>query len=112
VSATVAVIGEGQLADYVCGELSGDCRIVRQKDFTSEVPESAKLALVLHDGYSPSDHLFAEEVFQRSGVPWLRAFVSFGEGVIGPLVVPGAKGCSNCAELRRLMAGNDRKEMW
>ena len=111
-SATVAVIGEGQLADYVCGELSGDCRIVRQKDFTSEVPESAKLALVLHDGYNPSDHLFAEEVFQRSGVPWLRAFVSFGEGVIGPLVVPGMAGCGNCADLRRLMAGNDRKEMW
>lgn len=111
-SATVAVIGEGQLADYVCGELSGDCRIVRQKDFTSEVPETAKLALVLHDGHSPSDHLFAEEVFQRSGVPWLRAFVSFGEGVIGPLVVPGTAGCGSCADLRRLMAGNDRKEMW
>ncbi|KRE39934.1 TOMM precursor leader peptide-binding protein [Paenibacillus sp. Soil522] len=111
-SAIVAVIGEGQLADYVCGELSADYQIVRQMDFTSEVPETAKLALVLHDGYMPSDHQFAEEEFQRSGIPWLRGFVSFGEGVIGPLVVPGAAGCGSCADLRRLMAGNDRKEMW
>lgn len=111
-SAIVAVIGEGQLADYVCGELSEDHFIFRQKDLTSQVPDSAKLALVLQDGYNPSDYLLAEEMFQRSGMPWLRGFVSFGEGVIGPLVVPGAAGCSHCADLRRLMAGNDRKEMW
>ncbi|WP_424765659.1 TOMM precursor leader peptide-binding protein [Paenibacillus sp. sgz302251] len=111
-SAIVAVIGEGQLADFVCGELSEEYRLVRQKDFASDVPEAAKLALVLHDGYEPSAHLLAEEWCQRSGTPWLRGFVSFGEGVIGPLVLPGAEGCSQCADLRRLMAGNDRKEMW
>ncbi|MCM3626229.1 TOMM precursor leader peptide-binding protein [Paenibacillus glycanilyticus] len=111
-SAIVAVIGEGQLADFVCGELAEDHQLVRQKDFSTEVPETIELALVLHDGYNPSDHQFAEEVFQRSGVPWLRGFVTFGEGVIGPLVVPGTEGCSGCADLRRLMAGNDRKEMW
>lgn len=111
-SAILAVIGEGQLADFVCGELAEDHQLVRQKDFSTEVPETTELALVLHDGYNPSDHQLAEEVFQRYGVPWLRGFVSFGEGVIGPLVVPGTEGCSGCADLRRLMAGNDRKEMW
>lgn len=111
-SAILAIIGQGLLADFVCSELSQDHQIVRQNDFSTEVPETAKLTLVLHDGYNPSDHLFAEELFQRSGMPWLRGFVSFGEGVIGPLVVPGKAGCSQCADLRRLMAGNDRKEMW
>ncbi|OBZ16969.1 TOMM precursor leader peptide-binding protein [Bacillus sp. FJAT-26390] len=111
-SALLAVIGEGQLADFVCGELWEDHQIVRQKDLSTEVPVTAALALVLDDGYNPADHLAAEEVFQRSGIPWLRGFVSFGEGLIGPLVVPGVAGCSQCADLRRLMAGNDRKEMW
>ncbi|MEV5029564.1 TOMM precursor leader peptide-binding protein [Paenibacillus sp. LPE1-1-1.1] len=111
-SAILAVIGEGQLADFVCGELAEDYQLVRQNDFSTEVPETTELALVLHDGYNPSDHQLAEEVFQRSGVPWLRGFVSFGEGIIGPLVVSGTAGCSGCADLRRLMAGNDRKEMW
>jgi len=112
VSSILTVIGEGQLADFVCDELAQQYQLARQKDFSTEVPESAKLALVLHDGYNPSDHQLAEEVFQRSGVPWLRGFVSFGEGIIGPMVVPGTTGCSSCADLRRLMAGNDRKEMW
>lgn len=39
-------------------------------------------------------------------------FVSFGEGVVGPLVRPGVPGCSQCADQRYLMAGRDRKEMW
>jgi ribosomal protein S12 methylthiotransferase accessory factor len=112
VSAILAIIGEGLLADFVCGELFEDHQIVRQKDLSTEVPDTAALALVLDDGYNPSDHLIAEEIFQRSGIPWLRGFVSFGEGLIGPMVVPGVAGCSQCADLRRLMAGNDRKEMW
>ncbi|WP_047155541.1 TOMM precursor leader peptide-binding protein, partial [Aneurinibacillus tyrosinisolvens] len=35
----------------------------------------------------------------------------FGEGVVGPLVRPGAPGCSQCADMRRLMAAHDRKEL-
>ncbi|MFX6652890.1 TOMM precursor leader peptide-binding protein, partial [Acinetobacter baumannii] len=48
---------------------------------------------------------------QPAGIPWLRGFVSFGEGVVGPLVRPGTQGCSQCADTRRLMAGRERKEM-
>jgi ribosomal protein S12 methylthiotransferase accessory factor len=111
-NALVTVVGEGRLADLVCSELAESCQLVRQRDLTTEVPESTTFALVVHDGYNPSDHQLAEAVFQRSGVPWLRGFVAFGEGIIGPLVVPGTAGCSSCAEFRRLMAGNDRKEIW
>ncbi|WP_054028899.1 TOMM precursor leader peptide-binding protein [Bacillus sp. FJAT-28004] len=111
-NAIVAVVGEGQLVDYVSDILSVSCQLIRVNDMTSEVPETAELALVLSDGYDSSSHLMAEEIFKQLGKPWLRGFVSFGEGVIGPLVVPGKAGCSQCADLRRLMAGNDRKEMW
>jgi ribosomal protein S12 methylthiotransferase accessory factor len=108
----LVVVGEGLLADFVCGELSAQYRIVRQTDFKAGVPEAAELALVLHDAWLPSVHHMAEEVFQSTGIPWLRGFVSFGEGVVGPLVRPGTPGCSQCADMRRLMAGHDRKEMW
>jgi len=112
VSAIVAVVGEGHLADYVTDLLSDSYQLIRVNDMASELPEATELALVLSDGYDSSSHLMAEEVFKPLGIPWLRGFVSFGEGVIGPLVVSGRAGCSQCAELRRLMAGNDRKEMW
>ena len=49
---------------------------------------------------------------RSANVPWLRGFVSFGEGIIGPFVRPGTPGCSCCADLRRIMAGPDRQEMW
>ncbi|MED0676066.1 TOMM precursor leader peptide-binding protein [Aneurinibacillus thermoaerophilus] len=111
-SAFVAVVGEGLLAEHVYGELSAQYQVVRQTDFEAGVPEATELALVLHDAWHPSVHQKAEEVLRPIGIPWLRGFVSFGEGIVGPLVRPGTPGCSRCADRRRLMAGHDRKEMW
>jgi ribosomal protein S12 methylthiotransferase accessory factor len=110
--AGVLIVGEGLLADFVYEELSVQYQVVRQIDFEEEVPEETDLALVLHDAWHPSVHHKAEDVLRSSGIPWLRGFVSFGEGVIGPLVRPSTSGCSQCADIRRLIAGYDRKEMW
>jgi ribosomal protein S12 methylthiotransferase accessory factor len=111
-SAVLLVVGEGLLADLLCKELSPDYLIVRQSHFDSIVPKNIDLALVLQDEWNPSVHQIAEEIFRASQTPWLRGFISFGEGIIGPLVTPGNPGCSQCAELRRVMAGRDRREMW
>lgn len=111
-SAVMLVVGEGLLADHMCEELSSQYLVFRQTDFGAIVPGSIDLALVLHDAWNPSIHQKAEEVFRRTNTPWLRGFLSFGEGVLGPLVRPGTPGCSQCTDLRRLMTGYDRKEMW
>jgi ribosomal protein S12 methylthiotransferase accessory factor len=110
--ARVLMVGEGVLADFVYEKLSVQYQVVRQIDFEEGIPEETGLALVLHDAWHPSVHHKAEEVLRLSGIPWLRGFVSFGEGVIGPLVRPNTPGCSQCADMRRLIAGYDRKEMW
>ncbi|MFL6555187.1 MAG: TOMM precursor leader peptide-binding protein, partial [Bacillus sp. (in: firmicutes)] len=111
-SAIVLVVGEGVVADSVCEELFAHYHVVRQTEFGAVVPKKTDLALVLHDAWNPSLHQKAEETFRLTGTPWMRGFVSFGEGVVGPLVRPGKPGCSQCADMRRLMAGQDRKEMW
>ena len=111
-SAVVVVVGKGLLADHVCEELSTQYQIVRSIDFEAGVPEATDLVLVLQDAWNPSVHQKAEEVLRPTGIPWLRGFISFGEGVVGPLVRSDTQGCSQCAEIRRLMAGRDRKEMW
>lgn len=108
----VLVVGEGVLADSVYGMLSDRYHVVRQPDFKTEIPGTTNMALVLQDGRNTSFHLKAEKVFQSSDIPWLRGFVSFGEGIVGPLVHPDTPGCTQCADLRHLMAGRDRKEMW
>lgn len=108
----VVVLGEGRLADRACDELADRCRIVRRASAREGVPGGADLALVLHDAWQPSAHREAEELLRSAGIAWLRGFVAFGEGVAGPLVRPGASGCSLCADTRRLLAGRDRRQMW
>lgn len=110
-SATVLVVGEGMLAEHVCIDLSAHYEIVRHIGLEEGVPEAADLVLMLHDAWNPAVYQKAEEVLRPIGIPWLRGFVSFGEGVVGPLVKPDASGCFRCADMRRLLAGHDRKEM-
>lgn len=109
-SANILLEGEGQLADYVHRQLSDNFLVVRQSHF-EEVPEETDIALVLHDAWHPSIHHKAEERFRTKGIPWIRGFVLFGEGIIGPFVRPEVPGCSLCADLRRMIAGPARKEM-
>ncbi|MEZ2660674.1 TOMM precursor leader peptide-binding protein [Aneurinibacillus aneurinilyticus] len=111
-SATVVIVGEGLMVDRMYGELSTQYQVVRQSDFEAGVLEAADLVLVLHDAWHPSVHQKAEKILQPIGTPWMRGFVSFGEGIVGPLIRPGTPGCSQCADVRYLMAGRERKEMW
>ncbi|WP_408011515.1 TOMM precursor leader peptide-binding protein [Pseudalkalibacillus sp. A8] len=108
----VVVFGEGLLAEFVDEVLTGQCQVIRRTDLRSGVPETTELALVLNDTWKPHIHREAEEIFKSAGIHWLRGFVSFGKGVIGPLVRPSMPGCSQCADLRYIKAGLDRKEMW
>ena len=110
-AARILIDGNGLLADFVYDHLSGNYPVTRQS-LLDEVPEETELALVLQDTWHPSVHQKAEERFRGIGIPWLRGFVSFGEGIIGPFVQPDKSGCSRCADIRRMIAGSDSQEMW
>lgn len=110
-TAHILIDGHGLLADFVYDQLSDNYPITRQS-ILEEVPKETELALVLHDAWHPSVYQKAEERLRGTGIPWLRGFVLFGEGIIGPLVHPDKMGCSRCADIRRIIAGPDRQEMW
>ncbi|WP_423410388.1 TOMM precursor leader peptide-binding protein [Heyndrickxia sp. MSNUG] len=110
-SSFVVIVGEGWLADRVCAELSASYPVFRQIDFEKSIPLNTDLVLALHDTWNPAVHHMAEEVMKQASIPWLRGFVSFGEGIVGPLVRPNTPGCSQCADLRRLLGGQERNEM-
>lgn len=103
---TVVIMGEGKLADTLCKRLS-EFSVIRRTDFSKDIPD-AKLVLVLLEQDYPSLPSEAEEKLRTRGIPWLCAYVSLGEGVIGPLISPGKPGCVPCAETRRLLAGSSR----
>jgi ribosomal protein S12 methylthiotransferase accessory factor len=107
----VVIVGDGKLADRVCAQISAWYPVFRQSSFEKRFPVRTDLVLALDDTWDPAVHQQAEEVTRGVQVPWLRGFVSFGEGVVGPLVRPDRPGCSQCADLRRLLGGKERHEM-
>ncbi|MFD2445199.1 TOMM precursor leader peptide-binding protein [Bacillus sp. CGMCC 1.16607] len=109
--AHILLDGHGLLADFVYDQLSGNYLIKRQSLVEASL-EEIDFALVLHDAWHPAILQSAEERFRAAGIPWLRGFVSFGEGIIGPFVRPHTPGCSRCADLRRMIAEPDRQQMW
>ncbi|WP_202078830.1 TOMM precursor leader peptide-binding protein [Caldalkalibacillus salinus] len=113
-STTILIIGEGLLADYVSDDLARHYELVRYTNIEAEmkIPEETALALVLQDHWAPSTHKRAEDIFRPRGISWLRGFVAFGEGLMGPLVQSDQSGCSQCADLRLTVAGRDRRQMW
>ncbi|MDN3015655.1 TOMM precursor leader peptide-binding protein [Paenibacillus sp. BSR1-1] len=110
-AAQILIEGQGLLADFVSDQLSLSYHVKRQSQL-EEIPEDIEFAIVLNDAWNPLDHKNAEERFRETGIPWLRGFISFGEGIIGPIVRPDRPGCSRCADIRRVIAGPDRREMW
>lgn len=109
---TIAIIGEGLLAELVHEQLAVHYQITQWKHIDEAILNEEDLALVLHDSWLPTEHLKAEHLFRFSGIPWLRGFAAFGEVMIGPLVFPDQQGCSQCADMRFIMAQQDRKEMF
>ncbi|WP_088044239.1 TOMM precursor leader peptide-binding protein [Bacillus sp. EAC] len=110
-NSTIILIGKGLLAEYVSEILSNKYRVIQQQNIEFTIPEETSLILVLDDAWNPKVHQKAVEISQTVDVPMIRSCVAFGEGVIGPLILPGESGCFECADFRRLMGGRERREM-
>jgi ribosomal protein S12 methylthiotransferase accessory factor len=107
----VYIVGQGNLADLAQHLLSAKYPIKREKRLEN-VPREASLVLVVSDNWNPALYQKANQLFQSKRIPWVRGYVSFGEGVIGPFILYDKPGCSQCADIRGLIAGADRREMW
>ena len=90
-AAQILMDGKGLLADIVYNQLSENYSLKRQS-ILEEVSEEIELVLVLHDAWHPSVYQKAEKRMRSLRLPWLRGFVSFGEGIIGPFVRPDTRG--------------------
>lgn len=111
-SGKIVIIGSGMLAEYMEKLLTARYDIERHHDFTEGVPRQTAFLFVLHDEWNPFVLRKAEKLLRGKGIPWLRSFVTFGEVIIGPVVRPDTRGCTLCADTRRLLAGQERRENW
>ena len=94
----ILLIGDGQLASFVYRELSEKYTLLRHTNIYAEIPEQTDMILVLQEGWNPSVHQHVENISKKTGIPWLRAFISFGEAIIGPFIQSNEPGCSQCAD--------------
>ncbi|MFK7692566.1 TOMM precursor leader peptide-binding protein [Paenibacillus sp. HJGM_3] len=105
-----AIVGTGMLAELVYEELTLSHTVDQRDDFSEGIPDKAEIVLVLADNLDGSVIEQAETMMRGSGIPWLRGVASPREGVIGPMVRPGAEYCSKCADRRRNTAGPNSPE--
>ncbi len=111
-STGITLVGKGMLQKRVAEELAPHYHLNLLQDLDGTISKRTRLLLVIDDYWNPTIHRKAEEVARELGINWLRGFLSFGEGVVGPLVRPGREGCSQCADTRKMMAANDREDLW
>ncbi|MFS0784247.1 TOMM precursor leader peptide-binding protein [Bacillus sp. 1P06AnD] len=109
---SILLIGNGRLAELAYQHLRESYSITKSEKIQASIYAAYDIALLLTDGWCPSEHRKADEIFTAAGAPLLHGSISFGEAVIGPLVFPGRAGCSQCADFRKIMAGPDRKELF
>jgi ribosomal protein S12 methylthiotransferase accessory factor len=99
----VILLGEGELHRRAFEELDSLCRLFPEepKNLAAFLgSHDVALILSVHDTWQPALHEAINQASLESGVPWLRCFVRHGEGILGPLVLPGVSGCCECCETR------------
>jgi ribosomal protein S12 methylthiotransferase accessory factor len=108
----IGIIGEGQLAEQTTKALEMLYNVLPLGTAWKEKSwKEADLLLVLSDNWEAFLHREIQHIVSSTSIPWLRCFIQFGEGIIGPLV-QNKSTCFHCADRRLLMSGKDRKEMW
>lgn len=104
---SVRIHGSGPLSDLLAGALSCSGTRVRTSRFGHVAVTRDAADLVVLSDFLVADRRLVRDL-HRAGVPHLPVRIRDGTGLIGPLVLPGATSCLNCADLHR----SDRDASW
>jgi ribosomal protein S12 methylthiotransferase accessory factor len=108
----IGLCGNGLLAQAVRQHLAQHyiLRSLQSKDLTCETAPCS-LLIVCDDNCDPRRQQEINRQCLRLGLSWLRVCVDFGQGIIGPWVVPGEPGCVLCVETRMQAAMRDTTDV-
>lgn len=104
---SVRIHGSGPLSDLLAGALNCSGNRVRTSRFGHVAVTRDAADLVVLSDFLVADRRLVRDL-HRAGVPHLPVRIRDGTGLIGPLVLPGATSCLNCADLHR----SDRDASW
>ena len=106
-SASIRVHGRGPLSELLAEGLRCSGARIRQSNQSHAAVTSADADLVVLADNLIADPRMLRELHSQA-VAYLAVRVRDGIGLVGPLVVPGATSCLNCADLHR----RDRDAAW
>lgn len=111
ISKTIAVCGDGLIADAVAAELNGVANVARLSRGMLSPPGAWDGLIVASDCCEVSTYDAARTVSQTRGIPWLPIHAEptrgephvseLGTAIIGPLTRSTRPGCPACFQLRR-----------
>src|SRR5689334_1981425 len=102
---SIGLIGQGLIYQSVKRHAEKIHQII---PFTTEsFPQqlaTCKMVVYCSDIWSPRTLQKINQSCLQANVALLPVYTQFDEGIIGPCLVPHKKGCTSCAELRKLEA--------
>lgn len=101
----VGICGEGLLRAAIAGTLAD--RGVPVEPHLTTGPVTSML-VVARDTWDIRDHQLVRERATEAGIPWLPVWTELGEVLLGPMELPAAPGCVECARQRRRRLRQDR----
>ena len=106
-TASIRVHGRGPLSDLLVEALRCSGARIKRSSQPHAVASAAGTDLVVLSDYLVADPRMVRDL-RAEGVPHLPVRVRDGNGLVGPLVIPGLTSCLDCADLHR----RDRDAAW
>jgi ribosomal protein S12 methylthiotransferase accessory factor len=102
---SMGLIGQGLVYQNVKRHVESMYRIIPlARESSPQQFATCRIVVYCSDTWSPKTLQEINRRCLQSDVALLPVYTQFGEGIIGPCVVPQETGCTSCAELRKLGA--------
>src|SRR6266446_383867 len=108
---SIGLIGQGVVYQNVKRHVESMYRIIPlARESSPRQFATCSIVVYCSDTWSPKTLQEINRRCLQSDVALLPVYTQFGEGIIGPCVVPQEKGCTSCAELRKFGATSSEAE--
>lgn len=106
---TIGLLGSGELYQHVCQclEQGGVSLLALNTQELAAGGPRCVLLVSIDETWQPGMHATLNRYSLEQRIPWLRAYVGLGKGIIGPCVFPWESGCVTCLETRQMAAMED-----
>jgi len=108
---TIGLMGHGLVYQHMKLHLESRYQTIQVSEDCS-IQEIAACTCIVScsDSWSPRTLREINRRCRQAGVALLPVYTAFDVAIVGPCIVPQERGCTSCAELRKLVAATEKEE--